>query len=513
MKVLMLGWEFPPHISGGLGTACEGLTRGLAHTDVEVLFVVPRAFGDEQPGKTRLLGANQVRMQRWVSEPGEDFPGETAVASGQGTVSATATTGPAGASANRGGADAGLPDSSAPGRRRFELLRDGNVELLAIDSTLAPYATSQSYRQRYSAQVLELLERSQRLVGPDGRRREPLPDRALGWLALGEEIAAAIGRGERFEESTFDIWGGYGAGLFDEVARYAIACAEIARQRDFDLVHAHDWMTYLAGVAVSRLKGVPLVCHLHATEYDRTGDNPDPRVLAIERMGLHAAQRVVCVSHYTASIARRRYGVRAERLRVVHNAVTQSEQRAQWHLERTVSDPIVLFLGRITFQKGPEYFIEAAARVVQERPRTRFVVSGSGDMFPEVVARSARLGLFHNLFFTGFLRGADVERMYSMADLYVMPSVSEPFGITPLEAMALDVPVIVSRQSGVSEVLANALKVDFWDVEELANKILAVLEYAPLRRHLVEQGRDEVRRMRWELRGDLLRQIYQELVP
>jgi glycosyltransferase involved in cell wall biosynthesis len=508
MKVLMLGWEFPPHISGGLGTACEGITRGLAHTDVDVLFVVPRAFGDERPGRMSLRGANQVRLSRRVEEPGE----EPSPGSGENVAQAAGSAAVRASGAGLG-SEAGPAATPGASPARLELLREPRLELLAIDSTLAPYASAESYQQRFSSQVLALLERSKRLASASGRRREPLPDRALGWLALGEEIAAAVGRGERFEDSTFEIWGGYGAGLFDEVARYAIACAEIAKEHDFQLVHAHDWMTYLAGVAVSRLKGVPLVCHLHATEYDRTGDNPNQRVLAIERMGLAAADRVVCVSHYTASIARRRYGVRPERLRVVHNAVTQSEQRAQWHLERSIRDPIVLFLGRITFQKGPEYFIEAAARVVRERPRTRFVVSGSGDMFPEVVARSARLGLIHNLFFTGFLRGDDVERMYSMADLYVMPSVSEPFGITPLEAMALDVPVIVSRQSGVSEVLANALKVDFWDVEELANKILAVLEYAPLRRHLVEQGRDEVRRMRWELRGDLLRQIYRELVP
>ncbi|HKX45171.1 MAG TPA: glycosyltransferase family 4 protein, partial [Planctomycetota bacterium] len=306
--------------------------------------------------------------------------------------------------------------------------------------------------------------------------------------------------------------GGYGPDLFAEVARYALAVAVLAAEREFDLVHAHDWMTYPAGLAAARAAGVPFVAHLHATEYDRSGDHPDPRVLEVERMGLSAADVVVCVSHYTANLARVRYGVPREKLRVVHNAVTRKEQREVWHLERTVQDPVVLFLGRVTLQKGPEYFLEAAARVVEVRPDVRFVMSGSGDMLPRMVERSARLGLARNVFFTGFLRGKDVERMYALADLYVMPSVSEPFGITPLEAMALDVPVIVSRQSGVSEVLTNALKVDFWDVDELANKILAVLEYEALRAQLVREGRREVRSMRWEVRGRMLRDLYSELV-
>jgi glycogen(starch) synthase len=179
---------------------------------------------------------------------------------------------------------------------------------------------------------------------------------------------------------------------------------------------------------------------------------------------------------------------------------------------KAIPEPIVLFLGRVTFQKGPDYFIDAAARVARLRPDVKFVMSGSGDMLPAMIERAARQGIARNVHFTGFLRGKDVERMYAMADLYVMPSVSEPFGISPLEAMALDVPVIVSHQSGVSEILVNALKFDFWDVEDLANKILALLERRPLREQLVDEGRDEVRRMRWEARAELVRNVYRELV-
>jgi glycosyltransferase involved in cell wall biosynthesis len=172
----------------------------------------------------------------------------------------------------------------------------------------------------------------------------------------------------------------------------------------------------------------------------------------------------------------------------------------------------VLFLGRMTLQKGPDYFLEAAARVVQVEPRVKFVMSGSGDMLPVMVERAARLGLARHVHFTGFLHGAEVERMYAMADIYVMPSVSEPFGISPLEAMTLDVPVIMSRQSGVSEVLRNALKVDFWDVVDTANKILALLKHRALREQLMLEGRKELREMRWEERARQMRDVYAEVV-
>jgi glycosyltransferase involved in cell wall biosynthesis len=198
---------------------------------------------------------------------------------------------------------------------------------------------------------------------------------------------------------------------------------------------------------------------------------------------------------------------------VVHNAVTQREQRSEWHQEKAIEDPVVLFLGRVTFQKGPDYFLKAAALVVREEPSVRFVLGGSGDMLPRMIETAAQLGLARHVFFTGFLTGDDVERMYAMADIYVMPSVSEPFGIAPLEAMALDVPVIVSRQSGVAEILQHALKVDFWDVREIAEKILAVLRRPALRKTLVESGREEVARMSWDLRGGLLYDLYRELVP
>lgn len=532
MKVLMLGWEFPPHISGGLGTACHGLTVGLAHAGVEVLFVVPRAYGDETAEHMRLLGANQVRFLRRVFVPAADAGpgGDTfggGVVAGDGSIAAT------------------LRGELAEDLERLEA-GSAEVRYLALERLMAGAATETSFTgvrgasspyddpgqpRDLPADVRDRLAQwftsgGSTVLQLGERALQKVPTDAAGWRVLSRAIRDAVlahsraptpspgpktGRFEVIEER-LDMVGGYGGDLYAEVARYALAVGEIAANEHFDVIHAHDWITFPAAAVAAEISGKKVVAHVHASEYDRSGDHPNLSVKAIEQLGLDIASRVVCVSHYTASILKRRYRVDPAKLRVVHNAVTQEEQRAQWHGERNITDPIVLFLGRVTFQKGPDYFLEAAARVVKLRPDVLFVVSGSGDMLPAMVERSARLGLVRNVVFTGFLRGKAVERMYSMADLYVMPSVSEPFGITPLEAMALDVPVIVSRQSGVSEILTHALKVDFWDVEELANKILAVLEYPALRASLVESGRDEVRRMRWELRGELVRDVYQEIL-
>jgi glycosyltransferase involved in cell wall biosynthesis len=306
--------------------------------------------------------------------------------------------------------------------------------------------------------------------------------------------------------------GVYGPDLMQEVARYALAVEQIAKQRDFDVIHAHDWMSWPAGLAAARASKKPLVIHVHATEHDRSGDRPNTAVQEIEQLGLDGADRVVCVSHYTKRQLLQHYRLDESKVRIVHNALTQKEQADRVKVEKRIDAPIVLFLGRVTFQKGPEYFLEAASRVVRVRPDVKFVIAGSGDMLNSTIERVARMGLARNVHFTGFLTGEDVERMYAMADVYVMPSVSEPFGIAPLEAMALDTPVILSRQSGVSEVLHSALKVDFWDVADIANKILAVLTYPALTAELRDEGREEVRAMRWERPAALVRDAYRELV-
>jgi glycogen(starch) synthase len=581
VKVLMLGWEFPPHISGGLGTACYGLTQGLARQGVEVLFVVPKAWGDEPQEFARVIGCDQVDLP---PEPA-GLELETAAARGISSVpkeraasavalarSAAATHGEAPAS-ERLATTATAPDRTAeehargalahpapaqgPGGEPFPTAkaqpRDPALEALRrieVVSALRPYEGQEAYRERISSEAQPPAEAwpAPRAVDPalaatvaelrallatlpeiahalDAARAEPdgahmsLPKAAA---AAREPPAAPAAPGAPNAPSStpppapaprrLAFAGGYGRDLLSEVARYALVVGEIAKNEDFDLIHAHDWMCYPAGLVAARVSGRPLVVHLHASEYDRSGEHPDERIRKLEELGLTGADRVICVSHYTAAVARTRYGADPERLRVVHNAVTHKEQTEIWHWEKTIPEPVVLFLGRVTFQKGPEYFLEAAALVVQVEKRIKFVMGGSGDMLPGMVERAARLGLARHVHFTGFLRGADVERIYALADIYVMPSVSEPFGISPLEAMALDVPVIVSRQSGVSEILRNALKVDFWDVKEIANKILAVLRYPALREELVEEGRGEVRALRWEVRAQHVREVYEEVV-
>ncbi|MCI0651227.1 MAG: glycosyltransferase family 4 protein [Planctomycetes bacterium] len=521
----MLGWEFPPHISGGLGTACHGLVQGLLHHGVEVLFVVPRAFGDELGGGARVMGANQVTVSTFREEL---LAPDGALAEAAALPGAKER-----AESDGSAADAEKESAGAGGDREFGA-ESARLREIAIDSLLRPYLTEDSYRAARGAgagagagagipgaagaggaagfgpvpfSIAEWIDRI-RAIAVQARRGRPR--RRAGRASRAASAANAATASE--VRGPLHFSGTYGPGLMEEVERYALAVAELARHEPFDVVHAHDWMTFPAAAAAARVAGKPLVIHFHACEYDRSGEHINVRVRDLEQLGLAAADRVVCVSHYTAGVLRRRYRVDAARLRVVHNAVTQHEQKRDWHWEKAIENPIILFLGRITYQKGPDYFLDAAARVVKLRPDVKFVMGGSGDMLPWVVERAARLGLARNLHFTGFLRGSEVEHIYALADLYVMPSVSEPFGISPLEALALDVPVIVSRQSGVAEVLRNALKVDFWEVEDLANKILAVLQYPALRAQLTEEGREEIKRMRWEVRGALVRDIYRELV-
>jgi glycogen(starch) synthase len=476
VKVLMLGWEFPPHISGGLGTACKGLSEGLALQGVDVLFVVPRAHGDERGEGVEVRGCEG---------PPERCAPESASPASLHDVPP------------RPRPDAAEPSPSEPARAPPG--QEGRVSVLAVPSALRPYLTEETYRALHP-------------LLPGGASPHPVapPADARGWDRLVDDVVRAAAEPPLPGPSPPPAFGGgYGAGLLDEVARFALASVRLAADVDFDVVHAHDWMTFPAGVAVARSSGKPLVVQVHASEYDRSGEHVNERVRDIEQMGLDAADRVIAVSRYTAGVLRRRYGIRDVRIRVVHNAVAQREGRPR--REKRIEEPIVLFLGRVTFQKGPEYFLEAAARVVAVLPEVKFVLGGSGDLLPGIIEAAAARGLGRHVHFTGFLRGRDVERMYAMADLCVMPSVSEPFGIAPLEAMTLDVPVIVSRQSGVAEILRNALKVDFWDVDDLADKILAVLTRPALRRHLVRAGRKEVRGLRWDVRGARVKRIYEEV--
>jgi glycosyltransferase involved in cell wall biosynthesis len=301
----------------------------------------------------------------------------------------------------------------------------------------------------------------------------------------------------------------YGPDLHSEVLRYSEEAARIAARESFDVIHAHDWLTFLAGMRAKRATGRPLVLHVHATEFDRSGGD-NAFVTAIERAGAAAADRVVAVSGYTADVLSTRYGVPRERLRVVHNAIDPREPAARFTVGE--EDPLVLFAGRITWQKGPDYFVDAAERVAAEMPRVKFAVAGSGDRMRAMMQRVAARGLEDRFLFTGFLPPEDLDRLYARADVYVMPSVSEPFGLTALEALQHGTPVIVSRSAGVSEVVRNVLRVRFGDVEDLASKILSVLLFPPLRDALSTRGRADVRRLSWRESAWRCLTVYRELV-
>jgi glycosyltransferase involved in cell wall biosynthesis len=438
----MLGWEYPPHISGGLGTACEGLTKALAGEAVDVTFVVPRAFGDEDDGHMQLVSPQNVRQ---VAK------GATRTRTSKRDVEST------------------------------EL-----VDLIEINSVLRPYQTPESYRtHRTEARV-------------EKGTIEAAETEALSDVLVDEPAAGAH----------------YGTDLFAEVTRYAKLVGQLAERVEFDVIHAHDWMTYPAALEARHRSGKPLVVHTHSLEFDRSGGHVNEGIHKIERAGVRGADHIISVSHYTKGVVVKQHGVDPGRISVVHNGVTRAEGVKQYHLEEEEarSKPTVLFLGRVTYQKGPEFFVQAAKKVLSKTKNVRFVMAGSGDMLEDMKGMARELGIYEHFDFPGFVRGAELEKIFTLASVYVMPSRSEPFGITPLEAMAYDTPVIVSRQSGVSEVLQHALKVDYWDVDRTAQLILAILNHRVLSDEMLEMGSKEVLQLHWQAAARKVKQVYAETV-
>lgn len=437
----MLGWEFPPHISGGLGTACYGMTQALAKKQAQIIFVLPRVKSPDTAGFLQLEGAS-----------GTPITAEAAI----------------------------RMSTSVRGSQFWQ----ESIRFMPVASPLMPYLTPEIYNRAIrSLESHEHLDFDQQMysVGSNG-------------------------------QMTWQLHGGYGPDLMTEVFRFSRLAGAIGLREHYDVIHAHDWMTYPAGILLRNLTGKPLVCHIHATEYDRSGENINEQVGAIEYAGLHAADVVVAVSRRTRDTVVERYGVPAHKVKVVYNAVARHEASKHYTIPTRLKDEKrVLFLGRVTFQKGPEYFMEAARLVLERIPDARFFMAGSGDMLPLLIRRAGQLRIGSRFHFAGFLRGEEVDRMFALSDLYVMPSVSEPFGITPLEAMLYDVPVLLSRQSGVSEILEHALKADFWDTRDMADKICAVLRYPCLAQELVKNCREEMRSIRWENAADQLLEIYRSI--
>ena len=427
MRVLMFGWEFPPHISGGLGTASYGLTKGMATLDdLEVIFVVPKAWGDEDQTMVRLVGANQV-----------------------------------------------------------------------------PVAFKQVYYKGFR-RPLEKIEVSSKIV--------PYTDPEDFWKMVTSEVSGYNLFIQINSRGMVDFSGRYDNYLMDEINKYAIVASVIAEENEFDIIHAHDWLAYPAGIAAMEVSGKPLVIHVHATDFDRSGDNVNPDVYHIEKRGMDAASKIITVSNLTRDIVINKYHIDPDKVETVYNAVEPVEISENLIIKKGFDEKIVTFLGRITLQKGPEYFIEAAYKVLQVMDNVRFVMAGSGDMMERMMRRAASLKITDRFHFTGFLKGADVFSMLDMSDVYIMPSVSEPFGISPLEAMQSSVPVIISKQSGVAEILTHAVKTDFWDIDAMADAIYGILNYPALAKMIIRNGKDEVIRLKWDNSARHVKDIYYRVI-
>lgn len=437
----MFGWEFPPHISGGLGTACLGLTESLSKQHVDVLFVVPKLFGGEEADRVHFINACDVRLKR--TQP--------------------------------------LITSSIDRWKRADP-QTKQITTLHVESTISPYRTTET-----TYEVTDLLNWSHELEF--------------------EKTSRELRENDDFYSYKFS--GTYGPNLLDEVDRYAEVAAEIARNYSFDVIHVHDWMTIPAGIAAKRISGKPLIVHIHSTEFDRSGESTDRTLYNIEKAGLEEADVILAVSKWTKTILINRYKIPSSRIRTVHNGIL-SKPKATTPLLPSIGTHVVTFLGRLTYQKGPLYFVEAAQKVLQKFPDAHFIVVGSGDLFPNVIERVAELKLSSRFHFTGFLKGENVDKIWSASSVYVMPSVSEPFGITPLEAIQAGVPVIVSNQSGVSEVMPHAIKVDFWNTDELANAICNVLAYESLSSTLQKNAQEEIKKITWDKAARKLKYIYHE---
>lgn len=456
----MFGWEFPPHISGGLGTACYGITQGLSHLkNVEVTFVVPSTEQANSANFPRIISADQINMREYLAS--------------------------------------------------LEKVERGNLKMLKVPSYLKPYTNLVEYES-----ITKLQEDD---------NVKPIKITNDGFV---------------------EFSGDYHHNLAEEVKYFAAVAEAIVQKENFDIIHAHDWPTFLAGKVAKEITGNPLVVHVHSTDFDRNAGTVNPPVFEMEKMGMEAADRIIAVSDYTKDIITSHYQQPTEKVSTIYNAIETADSRNEVYTEKNFQDAdpenalqsfeteslsattpekqvvesfhfkdkIVTFLGRITAQKGPEFFVEAAEIILSKMQNVRFVMAGDGDQMHRMMELVAQKSLSDRFHFTGFLRGREVGQLLQMSNVYLMPSVSEPFGISTLEAIQAGVPVIVSKQSGVSEVIKHALKVDFWNVDALADSIYAVLSYPTLAETLKQNSLTEIKSLSWDDTALQLNAIYQRLI-
>ncbi|MBQ3555680.1 MAG: glycosyltransferase family 4 protein [Bacteroidales bacterium] len=418
MKALMFGWEFPPHILGGLGTASYGLTKGMHKCgDMDITFVIPKPWGDEEKGFANIIGANNTPV----------------------------------------------------------VWRD--VDWNTVENQIGNTMNPQTYYD------------------------------------LRNNIYADFNYIHTNNLGCIEFSGRYADNILEEINNYSIVAGVIARTVPCDVIHSHDWLTYPAGIHAKQITGKPLVIHVHATDFDRSRGNVNPDVFRIEKDGMNYADHIITVSNLTRQTVIEKYGISPDKVTTVHNAVEpMSEEIMAIEMPRNPKEKVVTFLGRITMQKGPEYFVEVAAQVLRKTNNVRFVMAGSGDMMNKMIRLAAERDIADKFQFTGFLRGKQVYEMLKSSDVYMMPSVSEPFGISPLEAMQVGVPSIISKQSGCAEILNNVVKTDYWDVDAMADAVYSIITYPAMYTHMKEEGIREVNEIKWEYAGQKVIDIYRKVM-
>lgn len=416
----MFGWEFPPNISGGLGTACYGIVKGLGGaTDVHVTFVIPKSCGNElRAGNLKLLGADKVLLNR--------IPGN--------------------------------------------IENWSNIQFVEVRSQLLPYLTPQTFSS------------------------DTRPSSTEKIIVEGENVRIKFS-------------GKYGSDLFDEINNYATVAQTIAAETSFDVIHAHDWLTFRAAIAAKRISGKPLIVHVHSTDFDRSGGVINPDIYNIERQGMEVADHIIAVSNKIKSRLIEQYHITPSKITTIYNGIDWANNAKK---QKRSKEKIVTFLGRITIQKGPEYFVDVARLVVRKLKNVHFVMAGDGELKDRILELSVRFGISDKFHFTGFLNGAEVSEMLSRTRVFIMPSVSEPFGIVPLEAMQARVPVIISIQSGVAELIKHVIKTDFWDVNAMADAVYGILKYKRLAKSMIDDGSAEVQLLNWENPAVQISEVYRK---
>ncbi len=426
IKVLELGWEFPPLINGGLGVACLGISKALAKK-VDLHVIVPKASPGATYDSFGLTGLNCIAYES-------------------------------------------IENTEIPTYESFAVVERAPI-------SLDPYASYEGNGQsvRFTKEGKILFSKV---------HKEDLS------IFAGDE----------------DLYAG---DLARKVVEFSKICAAMAINAEFDVIHAHDWMTYLAGVEVKKATGKPLVVHLHASQFDRAGADARGWIYDLEKYGMENADAVIPVSKYTGTVASGHYGIDPSKIFPVHNGADPVEA---YHSKKKFPEKLVLFLGRLTAQKGPEFFLQIAAKVLEQTENVRFVMAGTGEKLRQLI----ETGAFHNVgdkfHFTGFLNKQKVNELLSMTDIYCMPSVSEPFGLSALEAAQFGIPAVMSKQSGVAEVMHGALKADFWDVDMMAKHIVDLCEDEELYKRVVEQSNEDTLNSTWDAAADKMIKVYEHVL-